>query len=449
MKFSTNSDFFAVFATFYSILFQITSCAKSNNVNPLSPDILAFYANLKFHQIAPHINPIHRDVVAEYLLIRKFGIDKKTIRICDVNSVDENEIRIANTDDIVKLLKIFWPWITNLAYSSKHRTNEEKRRIEQAIVEYCRKTLLSLELDDAGYKLITRNDIVFEKVTDLKLSRTKFDDDLNLARIYPALVSLCFATKMPLLMSSLAKFHPHIRSITYIEEKIGYAKFTYIDSLLEQNTHMKQLRLRKFLTEDSIRSIAKHASNVEKLSVTSADGDGFIAIAKKAPIHFGKVKYFTFIDYSQNVDKYKRFPLTFDAPIQFKILTLASLEFVGGMIKSYESLTVLSIPWIEIKDQTGENYLFDMLEALPKLEKLTLQWSPRFSKSSVEKLLRKVKKQVVFVVTEKEYQAGFIEAMKSHSKWAYESMDKSYERIEGPHYAYRKKPWYKRLFCLE
>lgn len=373
-----------------------------------------------------------------------YKLREKCIRICDVNKEYKNTIMINKTDVIVKLLEVYGKWITNLAYELNAQNDSGKDRIEQAIKNHCAKTLVKLELLATGNSFITGDSVVFIKVTHLKLFRVKFENNLQLKNIYPALIDLYVSTLNPIVsLTSLAQSHQNLRSVIYLEPPNGKRAFSNIGGLLDRNLRLDTLHLIKYLSENAINWIANHEPELKEWRVTCYDDDGFTAMAAKGSyVKFDTIKRFIFDDQSEIVEKrdskYSNFPIKFESPQRFDIWTETSLEHVAKMVKLYKSLLYLSIPLTKFTGSYSDNHLFTLLDALPILKELTLQWS-KASVDATRELLRRIRQKVTFITIADDDKQALSKLMQLEELWKLESIDTTYIKEVGTFFTYARK----------
>lgn len=371
--------------------------------------------------------------LSNHILLNDFEIDRKQVRIGDADEFTPSYVAVANNARILSLLGYGYH-IRDIVYAPGDRDDATKSAIHAAIELKCYLAFRAVKLIDAGSFFVSQAKQAYKNVKQLYVhSSQRFDDNFALNRIYPGVQSIIVSAAVPFAMASIARPYMKLVAIEFVEGA-KFLECSHILATLDANAGRKlKVTMDKTMTQEALTAFSERP-NLEALSV-QCYGYDFLSRPQNVHVRFGFLKEFTLVDATVlDQNRFRQLPLGFGVLERLQLVTYVELANMEPFIVRFSgTLTQLAMPRTQLHPSYATR-LFGVIDALPKLEELTVTWLSGRGGREVQHLLTRAKlRKVTFVCLAQPDQLEAI--MASMGAWKFQGR----EDLVQPRLTYVKK----------
>lgn len=341
--------------------------------------LLDIFDNLSFYDLInlAGSDARFRQLITEHYMIPKYYINERKIRFDGGGAYDEatnTTIIIGKFSTILRFLTDFGDVITRIYFSGFSYSPSERDQISRHISKYCSKSLISIDLEQAGGFLINGTTAKFTSLTEAKLRNDCHSyGNPQIHRIFPVLkeLSLMFTTTM-----------------------MDEVTLTYLHDLLALLPDLRLFELNKTPSEQFLRSIEDISPNLQSLAFGYIPND-----AELEHIHFRNIRKLTLniLFFSLN-EPIASCPFTFDHLQALEIIT-TKIAFIPVNLLA-ENLELKSLALPKLQNMEGLFELLTSIKDANHFDTFTVLWSRWMGSDCIMRLLNEYDqlKNITFIV---------------------------------------------------
>lgn len=347
-----------------------------------------------------NVNVRFRALIIAHSARLKLELHEVTVRfISDFSGKihDGDVITITRSVEIQRFLQYFGHFVSKVEFYGRGYNDNELLEISQSIEKYCATTLIEFEQSETGNYLTRDTNRVFSKITNLHLRQLNNQSlyDLQIHRIYPALEQLTLA------------FHPFIKkNATYFHQIFS----NQVKHLLGSIPKLSAFHINPVPSLDLIRSINVIEPNLKSLAIGYDSNDFILRSNNNRNVHFHNVNNFKLNVFGDRTNSLNPFPITFDRLDSLEIVTMDVIDVPTRLIEQNVALKSLSLPYISQHDNLRS--IFNLIERLQNLEKITLEWCGDLSSTYLMDQLDQLN-EIVFIARDIHLSKNVSEVLKS------------------------------------
>lgn len=325
------------------------------------------------------VNPALREIIRNHYMISKFRITELAVRFdySREERISGNTLLLGNVQTILSFTRVFGDLINELVYNNRKSifAADDFEKINRNIEQYCSKTLTKLWLIDAEPHFISESHISFDKVVDLRISRSSDMDNFEIDRIYPNIKHLHLTLGVYLhSLKSIVQPYPHLTDLR-LDVTHDVESGTSIHYLMQLNPQLRSLSLFGFPSMELLQSIDEILPQLHTLT-TVYTADSIENSPHKINAHFRHLKsivlYIELSPYDSD-----DIPFSFDQLESMEVtLKYPLLPSIQNFIRRNEQLTQLSFPMIYGRDFHA---VLATINGLPNLTEITIRRPTEFS----------------------------------------------------------------------
>lgn len=325
------------------------------------------------------LNERYRHLIADHLMIPKFRIHEKEIRLelPYLPSDTPSLIFLNNIGIIQRFLQQFGDLITKLAFNAPQYKATEIEIISQLIIEHCSDNLIEVHLIDVGHQFYETHSTTFPKATKVNIEihssifSGEFQGNLNIHRIYPNVehFQLKIVSFAP---PSIVHNFPKLKSLVLYEVDTMNDDESIVRGLLELNPQLREINVNRQLSLDSLEMISKNSKELHTLSIVYPSN-----VIQNQTVHFENVTSFAIQLNGYRRNAREQFPIKFTELESLEIFEPGVLKIPLDLIQRHDELKTFKMPLTRC--DLGFLSCVHLIDRLPKLIEIQMLWSTEIS----------------------------------------------------------------------